>query len=90
MKNNKLSIAPFNIELTDFLKYVEENNLMSIDDVINELVAEINMGLVVPKFGLQKDEEIPDNVLKSYKKLLKKGYNRYLVNDDLIKSTISK
>ncbi len=61
---------------------------MTATDVINELVGEININLIAPNYGLQTYEEIPKNVLDSYKRLLNKGYNRYVVNDEIISSVI--
>lgn len=83
------SISSFKMSFDDFLNYVQENHFMSATDVINELVAEINIGLLAPSYGLQLYEEIPEDVLKSYHSLIEKGYNRYLVNDELIQTVIN-
>lgn len=90
LPNKEFNIASFKMDLTDFLTYVQTNNLMSIDDVINELVGEINIAILTPKFGLQTKEEIPNNIKESYNKLVKKGYNRYLLNDNILISVITK
>lgn len=90
LSTKKFSIASFSISFSDFLKYVESNNLMKLDDVVNEMVAEINIGLVCPKYGIQQEEKIPRKVLESYERLCKAGYTKYLVTDHLICQTIEK
>ena len=90
LPNKDFKIASFKMDLTDFLTYVQTNNLMSIDDVINELVAEINIAMLTPKYGLQTKEEIPNNIKESYDNLVKKGYKKYLLNDNIIISVITK
>lgn len=90
LAKNQFSIAPSTISFTDFLEYVEKNNLMNTSNVINEVVAEINIGIVTPKYGIQQEEEIPKEVLESYERLCEKGYTKYLVTDDLIRRTIEK
>lgn len=86
----KFSIAPFLITFDEFLEYVETNNLMSLDDVINELVGEINICILAPNYEIQQKCDIPDEVMESYERLCKKGYTRYLVTDSIIQKTIEK
>ena len=88
LANNKFSIASFSTHLDEFIEYVVKNNLMSVDDVINEVVAEVNIGIITPKYGIQQKEEIPKEVLESYERLCEKGYTKYLVTDDFINRTI--
>lgn len=88
LAGKKFSISSFKMSLDDFLDYVEYSNCMTIEDVINELVAEINIALIVPTYGLQAYEEVPNNVLESYKRLVNKGFSRYLINDDIIKGIL--
>ncbi|MCM1052508.1 MAG: YdcF family protein [Ruminococcus sp.] len=88
LANKNISISSFKMPLEDFISYVEERHFMSIDDIINELVGEININLIAPKYGLQSYEEIPKNVLESYTRLLNKGYSRYIINDEIINSVL--
>lgn len=90
LTNNEFCIAPFSIDFTEFLEYIKKNNLMSLDDVINEIVAEINISIIAPKYGIQHENKIPKAVLESYDRLCKRGYNKYLVTHDLIHKTIEK
>lgn len=88
--NKKFEISCFNIKLDDFMEYVESSNLMTKDDVINEMVGEININKLVPKYGLQTYCELSEKVENSYKKLLSMGYNKYIINDVMVKSLIEK
>jgi len=88
LADKTFSISTFQMDLDDFLSYVEKNKLMTTTDVINELVAEININLLAPSYGLQEQEEIPASVLDSYNQLIKKGYCRYLINDEIIEKVI--
>lgn len=47
------SISSFHMSLEEFINYVETNNFMTVSDVINELVGEINDDLIAPNYGLQ-------------------------------------
>lgn len=90
LKGLKFKVASFFTSLEDFIDYVEKNNLMSLDDVINEVVAEINIGLIAPSYGLQQVDEIPEAVLDCYNRLCQAGYNRYLISEEVIKKTLTK
>lgn len=90
LANSKFSIASFSTCLDEFIEYVVKNYLMSVDDVINEVVAEVNIGIITPKYGIQQKEELPKEVLESYERLCEKGYTKYLVTDDLIDRTRKK
>lgn len=90
LKDYTFAVAPFKISLDDFLNYVVSNNLMTEDDVINEIVAEINIGLLAPKYGIQKDDNIPTNVLESYERLCQAGYTKYLLTNEKIAMVIEK
>ena len=81
---------PFKISLEFFLNYVVSNNLMTEDDVINEIVAEINIGILAPKYGMQKNDNIPSNVLESYERLCQVGYTKYLLTDEKIAKVMAK
>ena len=83
-------IASFKIDLDSFLEYVQSNGLMSVDDVINEIVAEVNIALVAPKYGVQSAESLSEAVLLSYQNLINAGYNRYLIDDEVIKAFLKK
>ncbi len=90
LAKNSFSIASFSLTFSEFLEYVSKNNFMSLDDVINEMVAEINIGIIAPEYGIQQKEEIPKKVLESYDRLCRKGFTRYLITDDKIKYTMEK
>lgn len=90
LKDYKFSIASFYISFSNFVDYVKQNNLMSEEDVINEVVAEVNIGILAPKYGVQSADSIPDKVLKSYERLCNMGYTKYLVTDDLIRKTLKR
>lgn len=90
LANNTFSIAPNNISFSEFLEYVTKNSLMSLEDVINELVSEINICLLAPKYGIQKKSDISTEVLKSYRELCNAGYTKYLITDDKINKILAK
>lgn len=84
------AVAPFLMSLDEFLEYVNTNNLMSLEDVINELVGEINICLIAPNYGIQQESDIPKEVMESYERLCSAGYTRYMVTDSIIQKTIEK
>lgn len=90
LSTRKFCVAPSSMAFTDFLEYVETNNIMKLDDIINKMVAEINIGIIAPRYGIQQKDEIPEEVLESYERLCEAGYTKYLVTDDLILQTIEK
>lgn len=86
----KFFLASFLVSFNEFIEYVETNNLMSLDDVINELVGEINICIIAPNYGIQQKCDIPKEVIKSYERLCNAGYTRYIVSDTTIQKTIEK
>lgn len=86
----RFAIAPFLMTFDEFLEYVTANNLMSLDDVINELVGEINICIIAPNYKIQQKSDIPKEVMESYERLCSAGYTRYVVTDFIIQKTIEK
>jgi len=89
LKDN-FSVAPFSVGFEEFLEYVTSNGLMNMEDVINEIVAEINICLLAPKYGIQQECDIPNDVKASYEFLCNVGYTKYLLTEDKIARVIEK
>ena len=61
----------------DFLDYPNED--ISMEEVINIMVGDLQRIIEYPKKGFQIYQEVPDEVLKAYKFLVNKGYNKHLI-----------
>ena len=61
----------------DFLDYPNED--ISMEEVINIMVGDLQRIVEYPKKGFQIYQEVPDEVLKAYKFLVNKGYNKHLI-----------
>ena len=85
LSNKKYEVASFNITLHDYLDFVKKDEFMNVEDVINEMVGEISLISKTPQYGLQSEEQIPDEVMKSYNKIVAAGYNKYFYSDDTVK-----
>lgn len=85
LSDKKIMISSFNMKVNDFLEYVKSNKLMKVEDVINELVGEINLIIITPQYGLQSYQQIPNEVVASYKKLISLGFNKYVYDDKKVK-----
>ena len=55
---------------------------MTAEDAINEMIGEISLIIKTPKYGLQSVQEIPNEVLDSYKRIVDLGYNKYYYSDN--------
>ena len=85
LSNKKYEVASFNITLHDYLDFVKKDEFMNVEDVINEMVGEISLISKTPQYGLQSEEQIPDEVIKSQNKIVAAGYNKYFYSDDTVK-----
>lgn len=55
------------------------NDDISMDEVINIMVGDLQRIKVYPEKGFQTFQEIPEDVWNAYEKLVDAGYNKYLV-----------
>ena len=63
-----------------FDEYVEYSGF-DVDYVVNMLVGDLQRIMLYPKMGFQISQEVPDSVLKAYKKLIELGYTERLINN---------
>lgn len=54
------------------------NDTITKDNLINAMVGDLERIITYPDKGYQIAQEIPDNVLEAYKKLIKAGYTKHL------------
>ena len=57
------------------------NGALSIDDVINIMVGDLQRIRVYPDKGFQIHQDIPDDVWDAFEELVSAGYDKYLIND---------
>ena len=84
----KYDVASFNLSLDDYLDFVEKDEFMNVEDVINEMVGEITLIIKTPKYGLQSEDQIPAEVMNSYNNIVASGYKKYFYSDDMIKKFV--
>lgn len=63
----------------EFIKQSEENKTMDVNEIIHEIVGEISIILEAPKFGIQSEQPISNEVLFAYEFLLRQGYQSMLL-----------
>lgn len=64
-----------------FKDYVAEysNSSLSADDVVSIMVGDLQRIKFYPEFGFQIAQEIPEEVWAAYEKLVRAGYDKYLI-----------
>lgn len=85
LSNQEVTIASYNMTLDDYLEYTKNDKLMKVEDVANEMVGEISLITIAPLYGLQSQQQVPDEVMESYYNLIALGYNKYVYNDEMVK-----
>ena len=81
----EFEVASLNLTFDEYIEFVKKDELMKVEDVINEMVGEISLMFYAPKYGLQSEDYIPDEVLKSYNNVVDAGYNRYCYTEEVVK-----
>ena len=56
------------------------NDEIPKDDVINIMVGDLQRIMIYPKKGFQIPQEIPDDVVDAYEKLVKRGFTKHLID----------
>ena len=74
-------VISLNTTLQEYLEFVEKDELMDVEDVINEMVGEISLIIKAPQYGIQSIQGIPNEVINSYNKIVALGYNKYFYSD---------
>lgn len=69
------------VSLDDYLRECSHDTL-SPDDVIGIMVGDLQRIRLYPAKGFQIHQDIPDDVWRAYEKLVKAGYDKYLLNGD--------
>ncbi len=77
-KNVKIIVTSPRISFVD---YPEENGFNNFDRVVNIMVGDLQRIKKYPKKGFQIKQEIPKDVWKVYKKLVKLGYTSHLIKN---------
>lgn len=90
MSGKKFYITSQDIDLDTFIEEQKKNKTMSFDDIINEIVGEISIILTTPKYKLQSEQFVPNNVLDAYSFLIDCGYSKYVVSDEMIEKALTK
>lgn len=81
-QNRKCFITSPKMDINNFEDYYKDNELTNIDLVINEIVSEINIIEVAPKYNLQSYQIIPDYVKIIYNNLVNMGFDKYLITEE--------
>ena len=83
--NKEITVASYNMTLDDYLEYVKSDKLMNVEDVVNEMIGEISLIKIAPLYGLQSKQEIPDEVMESWRNLIDLGYNKYAYSNETVR-----
>lgn len=90
MPNCKVIVTSSKQRREEYLTFCKSLGNFPEDDLINEIVGEISILQIAPKYKLQIKQEIPQNVIDSYKVLCEKGYTKYLITDEMVVSALDK
>ena len=68
-----------------FDEYLEKysNQELSKRDVVSIMVGDLQRIKLYPERGFQIYQEIPDDVWHAYEELVKAGYSKYLIKDEI-------
>lgn len=88
--NKEFTVAGFNMSLEEYIDFAEKDELMKVEDVVNEMVGEVGIISIAPRYGLQSYQEIPEEVMESYNRIIEAGYNQYVYSEERIKKVIQK
>ena len=88
--DKEFTVASFNMSIEEYIEFVKKDELMKLDDLVNEMVGEVGIISLVPKYGLQSYQEIPNEVMESYNRIIAAGYNQYIYSDERVKKVIQK
>lgn len=89
LPDKEFYVTSESLSFEEFVEQSEKNNTMSIEEIINEIVGEINIILITPKYGLESEQIVPDNILEAYNFLLRKGYNKHIISSQQIETVLN-
>ena len=90
MSDKKFYITSQDMDLDSFIAEQRNNKTMDFSDIINEIVGEISIILATPKYKLQSEQYVPNDVLAAYNFLVECGYSKYVVSDEMIEKALIK
>ena len=88
MTDKKVYVTSCDLDFDSFVKVQEKEETMTFDDIVNELVGEISIILTAPKYGIQSEQIMDDDINAAYQYLIDNGYTKYLVSDENIKKLV--
>lgn len=77
LKDRELYITSPDITFKEFIKKLENKNIM---DVISNIVGDIERIMVYPQLGWQIENKVPKKVLEAYKYLISLGFTKFLIS----------
>lgn len=89
MKDKDLRITSFDTTFDEYVKSLEKNP-DSIIDELSIIVGNVQRMIVYPQFGWQVEEDVPEDVLKSYYYLKNLGFDKCVISKEEIQSLIEK
>lgn len=81
--NKKFYITSPSFDIIHFEEYYKDNKHTNTFEMINEIVAEIDIIKKVPDLKLQIYQEIPEKIEKLYLDMINRGFDKYLVREEL-------
>lgn len=88
LADKEYNIASHNITVNDYLEIVKKDKNMEVEDFINEMIGEISLLMLIPKYGLQSPQTIPDYVMQCYRNIIEAGYNKYVYQDEELRKYV--
>ena len=79
LRDKKLYITSPEFEIEKFDKYYIANKYTNIEEIVNEIVAEIDINTKAPRYNLQVYQEIPKTIIEIFEELVSMGYSKYLI-----------
>lgn len=89
-KNRNVYITSPEFSPIFFEEYYKDNQDTNLFEIVNEIVAEIDILKKVPQFKLQIYQEIPRQIESIYQNMVRHGFNKYVITEEVIRKLILK
>lgn len=90
LKDKKLIMSSFIKSFDVYIKELKKKDAASIYNDISVIVGDVQRMIVYPQFGWQIENDVPENVIKSYTILKDLGFTKFIMSTQDIKDLICK
>lgn len=86
--NKDIRITGINNTFERFIESLKNMNTENAINNISVIVGDIQRIIIFPQFGWQVEDEVPEEVIKNYNILKKRGFNKYIFSEKSIQKMI--